>query len=200
MDFVARQKADLRTALARRLAALEPGGRAESARAAHERLLALPELAAARRIFTCLSFGDELDTWSLVESWLAEGREVYVPRADPRDGRIHVHRYPCALRTLGFGLRQPPRPRLGERSSTQIDDAEIDTTLEIAIVLGLGFDRRGFRLGYGSGYFDRFLLGRAFPAIGLGFEAQIVDALPVAAHDVPLAAVVTASATLRRTR
>lgn len=196
MEAVARRKTVLRSALAHRLAALASGERTRSTRAAVARVLALPEVDAARRIFTCLSFGDELDTWGLVDTFLATGREVYVPRADPRDGRIHVHRYPCELRTLAFGLRQPPHPRPGE-SSTEVAESAIDSTLDIAIVLGLGFDRCGFRLGYGSGYFDRFLAGRSWPAIGLAFDAQLVDELPVAPHDVPMAAVVTAAETLR---
>jgi len=203
MDPVALAKAGLRSELAARLTAIGAGERIRSTRAAGERLLALPEVAGARRILTCLSFGDELDTWSLVGAWLASGREVYVPRADPRDGRIHVHRYPCALQTLSFGLRQPPHPRRVDPPSTQVSDAEIDRVLDVAIVLGLGFDRRGFRLGYGSGYFDRFLVGdgagRPFPAVGLAFERQLVDLLPIAPHDVPMTAIVSATETARRT-
>jgi 5-formyltetrahydrofolate cyclo-ligase len=196
-DPVASAKARLRTSFAADLAALAPEVRERQARAAGERLASLPEVAAARRIFTCLSFGDELDTWALVEGWLAAGKEVYVPRADPRDRQIHVHRYPCELRTLGFGLRQPPHPRPGEPSPGELDRLAIDATLEVAIVLGLAFDRRGFRLGYGSGYFDRFLAGRPFPAIGLAFDGQLADALPSAPHDVAMTAVVTAGETVR---
>ncbi len=199
---VAKEKAALRRELAARLAALAPGERERAAAAAGESLLALPEVAGARRIFTCLSFGAELDTWGLVDSWLARGCEVYIPRADRRDGEIHVHRYPCALRTLAFGLRQPPDPGRGEPPSTQIPDAEIDATLDVAIVLGLGFDRRGFRLGYGSGYFDRFLrgggAGRPFPAVGLAFETQLLDRLPAAPHDVPMSVIVSAREIVRR--
>ena len=199
-DAVALAKAGLRKTFAARLAAftaLETDSRARETRAAGARLLALPEVAAARRIFTCLSFGDELDTWGLVERWLAAGREVYVPRADPRDGRIHVHRYPCELKTLAFGLRQPPHPKPGEPEGSELALSAIDATLDVAIVLGLAFDRRGIRLGYGSGYFDRFLAGRPFPAIGLAFESQLADSLPAAPHDVPMTAIVTAGESVR---
>lgn len=188
----AARKAALRAELRARLAAL---GRDEARRAGElvaARALALPELAAARRILACLSFGDELPTGPLVDQLLAEGRELFVPRADPADGLLHVHRYPCALVTLDFGLRQPPR------DAPAVAREEIDATLDAALVLGLGFDRRGFRLGHGRGYFDRFLADRQLPAIGLAFDAQVVDALPVAPHDVPMSVVVTESRTLRR--
>ncbi|MEO8275179.1 MAG: 5-formyltetrahydrofolate cyclo-ligase [Thermoanaerobaculia bacterium] len=199
MSDVRAEKAQLRSEFAARLAALGADDRARGSRAAQDRLVALPEVSGARRIFTCLSFGDELDTWSLIESWITEGREVYVPRADPRDGEIHVHRYPCTLRELAFGLRQPPHPRAGGGANGGIPDDAIDRTLDVAIVLGLGFDRSGYRLGYGSGYFDRFLAGRPFPAVGLAFGSQLVDRLPTAPHDVPMRAIVTAGETVRPT-
>lgn len=186
-------KPTLRRELAARLAEVDAATARRTAARVAERLLALPEVAGARRIFTCLSFGTELDTLELVERLLAEGREVYVPRAvaGPADRSLHVHPYPCPLVTLSFGLRQPPA------GTPELAPAAIDATLDVALVLGLGFDRRGFRLGYGSGYFDRFLRGRPFPAVGLGYAFQLVDRLPAEAHDVPMAAVVTDTETLR---
>jgi len=178
--------------VAARLAALPAAVRRSAARRAAERLAALPELVAARRIFTCLSFGDELDTGPLVDAWLAQGRELYVPRADPRDRQLHVHRYPCELVTLDFGLRQP------KRGEPELASEEVDTTLDVAIVLGLAFDRRGFRLGYGSGYFDRFLAGRDLLTIGLAFDEQLVERLPDEPHDVPMCLVVAPSELVRR--
>lgn len=175
-----------------RLAALAPAAAHAAAGAATAKVLALPEVAAARRIFLCLSFGAELDTWGLVERLLADGRELWVPRTRAGDPRLHVHRYPCALETLSFGLRQP---RAG---TPELAPEAIDDTLEVALVAGLAFDRRGFRLGYGAGYFDRFLAGRSFPKLGLAYELQLVEALPVEAHDVPMDLVVTEATTRRR--
>ena len=96
-----------------------------------------------------------------------------------------MHPYPCPLRTVSFGLQQPPR------GTPEVAAEAIDETLDAVLVLGLGFDRRGYRLGYGSGYFDRFLAGRPFPAIGLAFAEQLVDELPVEPHDIAMAVVVT---------
>lgn len=178
-------KAVLREHLRGRLAEIDPATAADAAERVALRVLALPEIESALRIFTCLSFGTEIDTWRLIDRLLASGRELFVPRADPRDGRLHVHPYPCALRTLAFGLQQPPR------GTPEVADDAIDPTIDAALVLGLGFDRRGFRLGYGSGYFDRFLVRRHFPAIGLGYAVQLLDEIPEEAHDIPMAVVVT---------
>src|SRR5262245_1024376 len=106
-ETIARAKALLRAELLDGRAALPPEERERAGREACARLLALPEVAAAKRILTCLSFGTEIDTWELVERWLGEGREVYVPRAERATGLLHLHRYPCELVTAPFGLRQP---------------------------------------------------------------------------------------------
>ncbi len=183
-------KAELREAMSRRLAGLDPAEAARSAERAAARVLELPEVSGGRRLLSCLSFGTELDTWPLVETLLAEGRELFVPRADPRDHQLHVHPYPCRLITLEFGLRQPPR------GGPEIPREEV-ATLDAVLVLGLAFDRRGYRLGHGSGYFDRFLAGLAVPAIGLAHPVQLVDRLPTEPHDVPMTAVVTAEEVVR---
>jgi|JI10StandDraft_1071094.scaffolds.fasta_scaffold669488_2 5-formyltetrahydrofolate cyclo-ligase len=178
-------KEEWRALFRARLEKVEPASAARAADRIAERLLELPEIAGARRILTCLSFGVEVDTWLLADRLRALGKELYVPRADPRDRELHVHPYPCALRTLAFGLRQPPR------GTPELAAGDVDRTLDAALVLGLGFDRRGIRLGYGSGYFDRFLARRPFPAIGLAFAGQLVDQLPAEPHDVAMSVVLT---------
>ena len=178
-------KAELRERLRLDLEKIDSAAAARASRAIAARILELPEIAGAERILTCLSFGVEVDTWHLVDRLVALGKRLYVPRADPRDRELHVHPYPCPLRTVSFGLQQPPR------GTPEVAAEAIDETLDAVLVLGLGFDRRGYRLGYGSGYFDRFLAGRPFPAIGLAFAEQLVDELPVEPHDIAMAVVVT---------
>jgi 5-formyltetrahydrofolate cyclo-ligase len=147
----------------------------------------VPEFAEAKGVLTCLSFRQEVNTWPLVKELAADPeREVYVPRADRGDPRLHVHRYPCPLETLKIGLQQPPR---GE---PELPPEEIASRIDAALVLGVLFDRhRGYRLGYGGGYFDRFLAQHRLFSIGLAFECQMVESLPVAPHDIPMSVVVT---------
>ena len=186
-DGIRRAKAELRRELQARRAALTGEARAAAAARVAARVVEDPRVAAAGRLFVCLSFGDELDTWPIVEQLLAGGREVCVPRAERSPTRLAVCRYPCPLVTLGFGLRQPPR------SAPELAEEEIDASIDVALVAGLGFDRRGYRLGFGSGYFDRFLAGRPFPALGIAFACQIVPRLPTEPHDVAMTAVLTES-------
>jgi len=157
-----------------------------------DRALALPELVEAQRLLCCLSFGLEIDTWGLVDRLLLSGRKVYVPRVDPQDHRIHLHRYPCELETLSFGLRQPPAGTL------ELASESVDELLDAVVLVGLGFDRRGYRLGYGSGYFDRFLAERRLATIGLAYDRQLLEELPVEPHDVALDVIVTETETIRQ--
>lgn len=186
-----RTKDELRTRL-RRLLESRPKEEADQASAViHDRVLALPDVRNAKRVLSCLSFGHEVNTWPLIARLRAQGKEVFVPRADPRDHQLHVHAYPCDLRTLSFGLQQPPpgTPELAREA--------IDRTVDVVLVLGLGFDERGFRLGYGSGYFDRFLAQRPFPSVGLAFDCQIFARMPDEQHDIPMDIVLSERRLLR---
>lgn len=184
-------KASLREELKNKLAELDPAAARRAAERVTSQVLELPEVKRAQRILTCLSFGDELSTWGIVDALLASKRQVYVPRASPSDRRLHIHPYPCELRTLIFGLRQPPV------GAPELPTAELET-LDAILVLGLAFDQRGYRLGYGSGYFDRFLAGRLRDrAIGLTYDLQLVARLPAEFHDVPMPVVVSEKTVLR---
>lgn len=181
------EKRALRATFASLLDGIEPAEAVHAAAAAAQRFLDLREIVAARRVLVCLSFGTEISTEPVIAALAASGRETFVPRADPADGLLHVHAYPCELVTLSFGLCQPAR------GTPEVPAATIDATL----VLGLAFDEHGIRLGHGRAYFDRFLARHPMPAIGFAYERQVVPRLPREPHDVPMAAIVTESATRR---
>lgn len=189
---VAERKVALRAELRRRLERVSPEEAQRAAAVVAERALELPELAGAASVLACLSFGTEIDTWALVDRLLDSGREIWVPRADPRDRQLHLHHWPCALETVSFGLRQPPR------GTPELAPERIGATIDAVLVLGLAFDRSGFRLGHGSGYFDRFLARHPLPAVGLSFDFQLLDVLPTALHDLPMSVVVTDRRVVRR--
>lgn len=148
----------------------------------------------AASVFLCLSFGVEIDTWRLAERLAENGKRTYVPRVVLHDHSFHVHRYPCCLETLSMGLRQPAA---GE---PELADDEIDTTIDVALILGLAFDRHGVRLGHGGGFFDRFLGRHPLETVGLAYDDQIADVLPREPHDVPMGRVVTPSRVVTPTR
>lgn len=68
-------------------------------------------------------------------------------------------------------------------------------SIDLYIVPGIAFDRNGYRLGHGKGYYDRLLAGINVPKIGLAYSVQVVAELPRSSYDVPMTMVVTEEAT-----
>ncbi len=174
-----------------RLQSLAPEDRLSAAEALAHRVMALPEIESGRGVLVCLSFGVEIDTWGLVGRLLSAGKRVYVPRAVGRTKQLHIHPYPCELRRLSFGLEQP------KSSCPELDPQEVNRRIDVALISGLAFDGRGYRLGYGAGFFDRFLAGRPFLKVGLVYDLQMVERLPVEGHDIPMNAVISDKSMVR---
>ena len=84
------------------------------------------------------------------------------------------------LRTGRYGVREPERDEPAPRGAIQL-----------IVIPGLAFDRQGGRMGYGAGYYDRFLRHRAARRGGVCFEAQLVERVPRGAHDVRMEILVT---------
>jgi 5-formyltetrahydrofolate cyclo-ligase len=188
-------KAELRARLRARRDA-EPERDARSRRIL-ERAIELPQYRAARVIASFVGVNSEVNTAPLLERALADGKRVAVPWRDGVELRF------TALDDLGdlvpasFGLREPAEP-LRVDAGREIAPEAID----LVLVPGLGFDRLGNRLGHGRGYYDRFLrrCRRETPRVGLAFECQVVDQLPVTDRDEPLDLLVTESGVYRFTR
>src|SRR5690606_36344568 len=162
----------LRLQLAARLATIEPAHRRSAAAAASERWLAQPEVLAGGGVLICLSFGDEIDTAGVVEALTRAGRPLFVTRAEPRDRQLYVHRWRCVLLAPPWGSPRPPR------EAPTPARAEVRAQVSRGRVLGLGSGRRGFRLGHGSAYSDRFLARHPLPALGFAYDLQLLDELP----------------------
>lgn len=188
---VAAEKQALRKRVLVERAAVPPAARAEASAVITARLEALEELAQARAVLGYAAFGAEVDLDGFLAARLARGRQVYLPWVDGED--LHAARVADLAGSLAPGWRGVREPSPQWRAPAD------PTVLDAVVVPGLAFDRRGHRLGYGGGHFDR-LLSRLRPGtlvVGVAFDAQLVDAVPVEDHDVPVDAVVTESCTVR---
>ena len=123
--------------------------------------------------------GGEIDIRPLLERLHARGHPIVLPATPPRGQPLSFHRW-----TPGSAMRR-------ERFGTLAPEGEPMRPDWLFVPL-LAFDRRGHRLGYGGGYYDRTLAGLpGAVAIGCAFAAQEVAEVPTGAHDMRLAAVAT---------
>ncbi|MDD9989643.1 MAG: 5-formyltetrahydrofolate cyclo-ligase [Spirochaetaceae bacterium] len=145
------------------------------------RARSLLEAAGADTVLVYVSFRSEVETAGLIAE-LRRTHRVAAPRvaASGRMEAMLLSDQPLVRSRLGI-MEPPP-------TAAPVEPASIDAVL----VPGLAFDTDGFRLGYGGGYYDRFLARcpRAL-RIGLAFEPQIVESVRPHAHDQPLHHIVT---------
>jgi 5-formyltetrahydrofolate cyclo-ligase len=183
-----RAKRELRARALALRDALPPREAAAAGRAIADRLLGLPELGAAGTVLVFSSFGSEVPTAVIVERLLGMGRRVAMPRV--AGGRIEARTYEAGdpLERAAYGALEP----VGGRALRPEE-------LDVVVVPGLAFDRRGYRVGYGGGFFDRFL-PRTRPdafRVGICFHLQLVEEVPHGPGDVPVDAVVTEREVIR---
>jgi len=149
--------------------------------------LGLPEMAQWKTLFMYVNFRSEVETVELIRKCLALGVRVAVPLVDAHE----VCMIPLLIRDpekdLAPGYYNIPEP--DPAKARRVDPVEIDA----AVIPGSVFDIHGGRLGYGGGYYDRFLVNDAPGAkrIGLAFEVQLVDKVPLEPHDQPLDILIT---------
>jgi 5-formyltetrahydrofolate cyclo-ligase len=151
---------------------------------AWKRLVEVPAFQTASTALFYVSFGSEVET-AMMRSLARElGMTVACPRSRPGDRsmRFHVLASDDELSPGAYGILQPA----AETPLADLKDA-------VVLVPGVAYDRRGHRLGFGSGYYDRWLAGegKGLPTIGLAFNEQLVDAVPTQPHDVDVDWVVT---------
>ena len=171
--------------------AAEAGGDAASLAAAAT-ALCVPEVVRARTVLAYAATPEELDPSPLVIVLRECGARIAYPRVCA-PGLLSLHWADDAELTPGYcGVREPDA------------EAEAATLEEIDLVLvpGVAFDAACCRLGMGGGFYDRLLREVRVDAttLGLAFDEQVVDGVPVEAHDVTVDLVVTPTRTLRRDR
>lgn len=168
--------------------------RREQSAAACERLKTWAVANKLRSIMAYASFRSELCLDDFIEWCWENGVEVILPRCLPADRTMTLYHLEGwdQLTQGAYGIREPDTAKNAPLPADFLPDA--------VIVPGLAFDRIGGRMGYGAGYYDRFAERAVRLAksrnqkllwVGAGFEAQLVERVPLEAHDLRLNGVVT---------
>ena len=160
------KKSAIRKEMPKKLKNQDAKSKIEKDKVIKEKLLALPEFKEAEVIAFYVSFSSEVDTKELIDKALSMGKRVVVPAVAGKD--------------LKFSEINCNKPFSKEK-------------IDLVVVPGVAFTKSGSRLGRGKGFYDRFLkeLPRRIKRVGLAYDIQITEDLPVAPHDSPIDIIIT---------
>lgn len=174
-----------KSALRKRILGLRDGLSLRELQEAEEELCRIlskhPYVQEAERVLAYVSFGSEPGTGCFLEEVLKQGRQLFVPKIVGED-MLFVRI--LSLSGLVPGYKGIPEPvGLGEQYLYEPETAEKDFLL----MPGVGFDKEGHRMGYGKGFYDRFLRDKPLlvkRSIAVCHRCQLVDSIPFEEHDV----------------
>lgn len=176
---------------------LSPEDRAEKSRKICEQLLNLEEIRNSSSIFLYVNFRSEVETMSLLQTFIDSGKTVSVPITYVKERRLDAIRITDPATQFEPGYCDIPEPARNILESNLVKPE----TLDAILLPGSVFDERCGRFGYGGGFYDRFVSSVPKASrIGLAFELQIVERAPLQAHDELLDLVVTEKRVIRGNR
>ena len=147
-----------------------------------DRLFAAEQYRQCKSLYAYLSFNQEVRTSPIIERAWADGKRVAVPKVVGNEMVfIWIDSFDNLAPQGAYNITEP------------IEDGPVaDDATALVLMPGLAFDREGRRVGYGGGYYDRFLEKEPdHPLVALCYDFQLVDHLEVEAHDVPVDVVIT---------
>lgn len=176
------RKRELRRAVLERRDALSPEERASKSVRIAERATSLPEVRRAVTPMAFWSFGSEVETAPLIDRLHAAGKRVVLPRIEAGDLVAVVHGPGDPVTATSFGVMEP-------QGADLVSPEDVD----VVIAPGVAFDRRGARVGYGGGFYDRFVRRTRpdAPIVAIAFAIQVVEEVPEGAGDRRVDAIIT---------
>ena len=165
-----------------------------------ERLFALDQFTKCTMLFTYISFGKEVGTHEIINKALQMNKRVYVPRVENKECQAsqdtlmlnemnfyEIQGFDNLIRS-NYGILEPDSDTRDKYESSMSDNNKL------MLLPGLAFDTKGNRIGYGAGYYDRYLgkfAGDEWNKVALAYDFQIANKLTVGIYDVPVDFIVT---------
>lgn len=153
------------------------------------RVMELPQVTVARIVLVYMHFRSEVQTFEIIRRLFNANQIVTIPYTNSTKSQLVAVKVTNLDQQVAPGYCGIPEPIPELIESASCDPATID----LVIIPGSVFDKSGGRLGYGGGFYDRFLTNGAPDAVrvGIAFELQLVERVPVEAHDQLMDFVVT---------
>jgi 5-formyltetrahydrofolate cyclo-ligase len=128
------------------------------------------EFQPAKVVAAYSAFGSEVKTDLIIKRSRILDKKIVLPRVEEEDIAFYEVSSSKSLIRGRFGIMEPmPSKRASE--------------IDLLVVPGIAFDKKGYRLGYGKGYYDRLLLGKRTFSIGLAYSFQLLETLPHDSYD-----------------
>jgi 5-formyltetrahydrofolate cyclo-ligase len=164
----------------------------ELSRAICERFMAMPEYANSKTVMFYIDVRAEVRTRHSLPAALTSGKTIVVPWCNDK-GELELYRL-ADMSELAVGMYKilEPKPELRGLPEKQCRAEDLD----VVMVPGVAFDRRGGRMGHGKGYYDKLLQHARpdTPLVALAFECQFFPEIPVAPHDIFMDKIITEAA------
>jgi len=133
----------------------------------------------AKSIGAYYSIGSEVKTQDILQEILKSGKEIALPKVVKKDLVFKKINSFSDLEQGNFSVMEPK------------DDCKDVKKIEVIIVPAIALTRNGYRLGYGFGYYDRYLSGKKSKTIALSYSKQVIRSFPYSDHDVRIDCIVT---------
>lgn len=126
----------------------------------------------------------EVDTFQIISKAWEQGKQVVVPKCFPKEKTLGFYLISefSQLESVFYGLLEPI-----VSLTKKVEPDKID----LLIVPGLAYTKSGYRLGFGGGYYDRYLTNYKGKTASLAFDFQIISGIPIEKHDIPVSKIIT---------
>lgn len=179
-------KATLRKNTIKKLKEMDQLKRNEIETNLHKTLIESTYWKNANMIGVTISQGFEWDTKHIIESAWNDGKHVCAPKCDPKRKQLHFYKIHSFedLEVVYYNLLEPK-----QEETTFITKSKID----LLIVPGMLFDKQGYRIGFGGGFYDRYLTDYKNETVSLTSKIQLLEEIPKESFDIPVNHIITES-------
>lgn len=139
----------------------------------------------SKKIFTYISFGSEVDTKKFINYAISDNKDIYVPKTDK------VNKEMLAIKINS--LNNMNVDKLGILEPKHVDKSKVGDKFDLIIMPGVAFDKNGNRIGYGGGYYDKYIskINDKCVKLALAYELQIVENIKSEIHDIKVDFIIT---------
>ncbi|SFC42129.1 5-formyltetrahydrofolate cyclo-ligase [Clostridium uliginosum] len=139
----------------------------------------------SKNLFIYISYESEIETKDIIKKALKDGKNIYIPRIEDDTKVMDVVKI-VSLDNLvenKYGILEPAKDELA------VDPNEFD----LIIMPGVAFDKTGGRMGYGAGYYDKYLKKIVKPVskVAFAYDFQVINEVPIDSHDIPINYILT---------